>query len=335
MMPEKTERSLIKKQQQAQLGRFSAGFDSDGHHGSTGGANSMPRIITFGSMPSYRDEKMIELKHQQQKQCGMPPPPPPPLSMPPQHQSSQTPNASVQHSLYAKENRKDSATSPVDPSLMDQDDELLLMDDRPTARFIELSPNNLPKLSVKDKLLAAAAAAAAAGSQQQHRWASMLSQTMPGGIDIGGGATTVTTSASTTVTTPLLQDDVTGLHHSRHSLHRQSSQGTGSAASESPLTEVERTLKNFNGYHEDILEALHTVSQQRHHQKSLECIRTGIGSGPGSGSGSGGGGQGSTGGDGIGSGPASLGRQTPVSELTKKAFLDSDYGGKRALASML
>ena len=84
---------------------------------------------------------------------------------------------------------------------------------------------------------------------------------------------------------------------------------------------MERTLKSLNGYHEDILEALATVSQQRaHHQKSLESIRTGMGSGPGSGTGSGG----------AGSGPGSLGRQTP-NDLGKKSsasFLDSDYGGK-------
>ena len=49
-----------------------------------------------------------------------------------------------------------------------------------------------------------------------------------------------------------------------------------------------------------------------------------MGSGPGSGTGSGGGGP-SSGGD--GSGPASLGRQTP-NDLSKKAFLESDYGGK-------
>jgi len=226
-MPDKTERSLIKKQQQMAVSGgtrgFPPGFDVDNHHGQGGGSanNSMPRIITFGSMPSYRDEKMIEMKHQQgQTKVTNLPPPPPPISLPSAHAASQTPTASAQHhaTMYSKENRKDSATSPVDPSLMDADDELLLMDDTP-ARFIELSPNNLPKLSVKDKLLAAAAAAA--GGQQQHRWASMLSQAMP--MDIGG-ANTVTTSASTTVTTPLLQDDSTSLHHSRHSLHRQSSQ---------------------------------------------------------------------------------------------------------------
>lgn len=226
LMPDKTERSLIKKQQQmaaAATRGFPPGFEQDGHHGQGGSTNnSMPRIITFGSMPSYRDEKMIEMKHQQQSKVGNLPPPPPPISLPSAHAASQTPTASAQHhAMYSKENRKDSATSPVDPSLMDADDELLLMDDRP-AGFIELSPNNLPKLSVKDKLLAAAAAAAAAGSQQQHRWASMLGQTMT--LDIGGagGAATTTTSASTTATTPLLQDEGP-LHHSRHSLHRQSS----------------------------------------------------------------------------------------------------------------
>ena len=332
-MPEKSERSLIKKQQQmaANASRgFPPGFDAD-HHSSGGiggvvgaagtGNNSLSRIITFGSMPSYRDEKMIEMKHQQQQQQQQQkqqnlPPPPPSISapVPSQHQASQTPTLSAQHhtGLYGKDNRKDSATSPVDPALMDQDDELLLMDDEPT-RFIELSPNNLPKLSVKEKLLAAAAAAA--GNQQHNRWASMLSQTIP--LDIGGSANTVTTSASTTVTTPLLQEDGS-IHHSRHSLHRQSSQGTGSAASESPLTEVERTLKSLNGYHEDILEALHQAQQRQHHQKSLECIRSAPGSGTGSGGGPG---------SGEGSGPASLGRQTP-NDLSKKTFLDSDYGGR-------
>lgn len=239
-MPDKTERSLIKKQQQLAAVAAARGFppgtfdDGEGpaglHSGLGGGSsnNSMPRI-TFGSMPSYRDEKMIEMKHHQQTKVSNLPPPPPPISLPP-HAAVVVNSASQTPILYGRDNRKDSATSPVDPALMDTDDELLLMDDRPPpgpgTRFIELSPNNLPKLSVKDKLLAAAAAAAAAsgsaGAQvQSHRWASMMGQSMP---PMDMGANTVTTSASTTVTTPLLQDDAVGLHHSRHSLHRQSSQ---------------------------------------------------------------------------------------------------------------
>lgn len=298
-MPDKTERSLLKKAQMSTPRGF-AGYED--HTGN----NSMPRIITFGSMPSYREDKMIEMKQQQKQQI---PPIPQPLVMPSVSQSSAP--SSVQH-MYAKENRKDSATSPVDPALMDQDDELLLLDDRP-SRFIELSPNNLPKLSIKDKLLAASVA-----GNHQPRWASILSQTMP--MDLTGAPTTVTNTASNSVTTPLLQPDENPIHHSRYSLHRQSSQGTNSAGSDSPLTEVERTLKSLNGYHEDILEALQNVSQQRQqHQKSLECIRPGNSSGgPGSGE---------------GSGPASLGRQTP-NEL-KNAFLDTDYGGKFPLLLLL
>ena len=293
-MPDKTERKLLKKQKLSSSRGFPTdAFDENGEN------SSMPRIITFGSMPSYREDKMIEMKQQQKQQI---PPIPPPIMMPSVSQPSATYTA--QH-IYPKDNRKDSATSPVDPALMDQDDELLLMDDRPT-RFIELSPNNLPKLSIKDKLLAASVAS------NQPRWASILSQTMPLS-DLTGAPTTVTNTASNSVTTPLLLDDNSAVHHSRYSLHRQSSQGTGSAASDSPLTEVERTLKSLNGYHEDILEALQTVSQQRqHHQKSLECIRSGNNSGgPGSRE---------------GSGPGSLGRQTP-NEL-KNAFLDTDYGGE-------
>ena len=261
-MPGKAERIMNKQENNkmramAESRGFPPGTFDDGEgpgggggvfHGGVGSSiNSMPRI-TFGSMPSYRDEKMIEMKHHQQQQTKVAnlPPPPPPMSLPPHAAVVVANSASQTPTLYggSRDNRKDSATSPVDPALMDTDDELLLMDDRAGvpgaggggARFIELSPSNLPKLSVKDKLLAAAAAAAAAGAgvhqvQVPHSrggWASMLSQAMPPLGDLGGGGggggPVGTGGAATSVTTPLLQDDAVGLHHSRHSLHRQSSQ---------------------------------------------------------------------------------------------------------------
>lgn len=274
---------------------------------------------------------MIEMKAQQQQKgvtVGIPPLPPPPG----QNQNNQSGYP------YSKDNRKDSATSPVDPSLIDQDDELLMMEEQQQqlrqqqqqqasqmasqTRFIELSPNNLPKFT-KDKMLVSTGP----GGQ---RWSSILQQAMPpmSHVDMASfNASQVCTSAavSSAVTTPMMamssmDDGNIGLRlcGSRHSLHRQSSQGTNSAQSESPLTEVERSLKCMdNGYHEDILEAFHTVSQRAHHQKSLECIRTGLGGGSSAG---------------PDSGPASVGRQTP-NELKQKAFLlDSDYSGKFVVA---
>lgn len=306
------EQKILKKQQSLSGGTpfamhgYPVGLDEHGNNHS----NSLPRIITFGSMPSYREDKMLEMKQQQKSTTSVLGGNSSQQSKLVQGSSSQPQSAtsSTQH-FYTSDNRKDSATSPVDPTLIDPDDELLLIEDR--SHFIELSPSNLPKLSVKDKLLANA---------NGQRWASMMGPTLTMN-DLGPGPSSVMNNVGTsTITTPLLQQDdnmPAQLHHSRHSLHRQSSQGTNSVASGSPLTEVDRTL-NLDGYHEDLVEVLHSVSQrqQLQHQKSLECIRNvGLG-GTNSAAGSGG----------DGSGPASLGRQTP-SDLNKK-YMDSDYSSK-------
>lgn len=359
-MPGKSERQMLKKQMQiaaaaahrdssftglpplpGQLTGGSGGYPSSPDHLSLDSpqTNSIPRIIKFGSMPSYREDKMMEMKQQQQQTSKLPPPPPPPFpSMSLSGQTStgtNTPNtapSTTQHHLYlTKDNRKDSATSPVDPALMDQDDELLLIDERTAAaagastphRFIELSPNNLSKLSLKDK-------------QHQQRWTSILSQTLPFGasLDLSGGPAAMLDQVSaaagasqTSIMTPLLAQEET-LRHSRHSLHRQSSQGTGEPASpgsESPLTEVERTLKSLNGYHEDILEALQTAAAQQ--QRQVRVVTTGSGSALNA---AGSNVVSDSDGVGVGVGVGVNGRQSSVStqEAMKKAMFDTDYGGK-------
>ncbi|XP_075589965.1 disintegrin and metalloproteinase domain-containing protein mind-meld isoform X4 [Dermatophagoides farinae] len=345
LMPGKTERQMLKKQMQITASHRDSsftglpplppqltsnltggigsipGYPSPDHLSLTGSqSNSIPRIIKFGSMPSYREDKMMEMK-QQQKQTTLPPLP---MNMQPSigitglqgmtiGHSSSTPS-STQHHLYMKDNRKDSATSPVDPSLMDQDDELLLIDEQngggpgsTTHRFIELSPNNLPKLSCKDKQH---------HQQQQQRWASILSQAnLPFG-DLPAAVAAAMVSSNDSIVNPITGSSVVGvqsqqqqqttglislpppppppqsqqqqqqqphsttgttllqqeqeLRHSRHSLHRQSSTTGDSAGSESPLTEVERTLKSLNGYHEDILEALQTAQRQQQQQQQQQ-----------------------------------------------------------------
>ncbi|GIY72909.1 disintegrin and metalloproteinase domain-containing protein 12 [Caerostris darwini] len=127
------------------------------------------RIITFGSMPSYREDKLQELKRQQVLQL------------------------------------KDTSCSDGE-ELLDE-----------TSAFIELSPNNLSKVPEKGILKHAIRSG-------KEKWSDEASQS---------------------------DNDIishTGSHSERNS---------------DALTEVERTLKSLNGYHEEILEALHTVSSHR------------------------------------------------------------------------
>ncbi|KAF8770973.1 Disintegrin and metalloproteinase like protein [Argiope bruennichi] len=128
------------------------------------------RIITFGSMPSYREDKLQELKRQQVLQL------------------------------------KDTSCSDGE-ELLDE-----------TSAFIELSPNNLSKVPEKGILKRAI-------RSDKGKWSDEASQS--DNQDLMSQA---------------------GSHGDRNS---------------DALTEVERTLKSLNGYHEEILEALHTVSSHR------------------------------------------------------------------------
>ncbi|KFM58867.1 hypothetical protein X975_08186, partial [Stegodyphus mimosarum] len=128
------------------------------------------RIITFGSMPSYREDKLQELKRQQVLQL------------------------------------KDTSCSDGE-ELLDE-----------TSAFIELSPNNLSKVPEKGILKRAI-------RSDKEKWSDEASQSDNQDI--------------------MSQADS---HAERNS---------------DALTEVERTLKSLNGYHEEILEALHTVSSHR------------------------------------------------------------------------
>ncbi|XP_071043240.1 disintegrin and metalloproteinase domain-containing protein 11 isoform X3 [Parasteatoda tepidariorum] len=128
------------------------------------------RIITFGSMPSYREDKLQELKRQQVLQL------------------------------------KDTSCSDGE-ELLDE-----------TSAFIELSPNNLSKVPEKGILKRAI-------RSDKEKWSDEASQSDNQDI--------------------MSQADSHGERNS------------------DALTEVERTLKSLNGYHEEILEALHTVSSHR------------------------------------------------------------------------
>ncbi|XP_054720727.1 LOW QUALITY PROTEIN: disintegrin and metalloproteinase domain-containing protein 11-like [Uloborus diversus] len=128
------------------------------------------RIITFGSMPSYREDKLQELKRQQVLQL------------------------------------KDTSCSDGE-ELLDE-----------TSAFIELSPNNLSKVPEKGILKRAI-------RSEKEKWSDEAS------------------------------------HSDNQDLRSQSDSHTD--RNSDALTEVERTLKSLNGYHEEILEALHSVSSHR------------------------------------------------------------------------
>ncbi|KAG8179953.1 hypothetical protein JTE90_015402 [Oedothorax gibbosus] len=122
------------------------------------------RIITFGSMPSYREDKLSELKRQQVLQL------------------------------------KDNSCSEGE-DLLDE-----------TSAFIELSPNNLSKVPEKGIL------------KRKDKWSG---------------------------------DEASQSDNAEHN-------------ADAALTEVERTLKSLNGYHEEILEALHSASSHRPSQDSQD-----------------------------------------------------------------
>jgi hypothetical protein len=201
-MPHKSERHQLKKQLER---KFSGAYNENDPNN-----ENMSRIITFGSMPSYREDKMQEMKRQ-------------------------------------KDSRKESQTE-VEPQI-DQ-----------TSQFIELSPNNLSKMShsyVPEK--------------------GILKHIPGGSVGPGGGTPEANHKERWT---DLTQSDNQENHQKNDA-----------------LSEVERTLKSLNGYHEEILEALHSVSSNR---------------------------------------PIDIGRPSPNSDAAKKAFLDSipEYGGINRLRSI-
>jgi hypothetical protein len=202
-MPHKSERHQLKKQ----LNRnFSGAYNEDDPNN-----ENMSRIITFGSMPSYREDKMQEMKRQ-------------------------------------KDSRKESQTE-VSPEI----------DETETSQFIELSPNNLSKMS------------------HQYVPEKGILKHIPGGVGTPEANHKERWS-------DLTQSD----NQESHSDNNRNSDA---------LSEVERTLKSLNGYHEEILEALHSVSSNR---------------------------------------PIDIGRPSPNSDAAKKAFLDSipEYGGINRLRSI-
>lgn len=130
------------------------------------------RIITFGSMPSYREDKLQQLKRQQ-------------LQM----KDTSLSEDGESHGLIAE-----------------------------TSAFIELSPNNLSKVPEKGILKHPP-------RSDKEKWSDEASQS----------------------------DNQDSVSQSDNNVDRNSD----------TLTEVERTLKSLNGYHEEILEALHTASSHR------------------------------------------------------------------------
>lgn len=202
-MPYKNQRKQLKKQlQNRKL--------SGAHRDEDPSNESASRIITFGSMPSYREDKMQEMKRQ-------------------------------------KESRKDSVHSQTEAE-QDIDE---------TSQFIELSPNNLSKMShhiiAPEKGILKHIPGGTPEPNHQERWSD------------------------------LTQSD----NQENQSDNRNSD----------TLTDVERTLKSLNGYHEEILEALQSASANRLFD----------------------------------------GRPSPSSDADKKAFLDSipEYGGENTINPIL
>ena len=195
-MPNKSERHLMKKQMNRKMSGANAETDPF--------AENASRIITFGSMPSYREDKMQEMKRQ-------------------------------------KDTRKDSQTELETHNRLDE-----------TSQFIELSPNNLSKMShhiapekgILKHMAGMSGAPGGPDGNPNERWSD------------------------------LTQSD----NQESHSDNIRNSDA---------FSDIER-LKGLNGYPEELLEALQSSS------RSID-----------------------------------LGRPSPPSDATKKAFLNSipEYGG--------
>ncbi|RWS15099.1 disintegrin and metalloproteinase domain-containing protein 9-like protein, partial [Dinothrombium tinctorium] len=175
LLPHKTENNL-----QKHLNRKLASVLTPNKDESDTNAENVSRIITFGSMPSYREDKMQELKRQKDVRI------------------------------------KGDSQSDGD-HLLDE-----------TSQFIELSPNNLSKVS--------------------HHVVAPEKGILKHPMSSGGGPSEPPPPIPS------------------HKDKRRSDQSDGLEShsdnnrNSDTLTEVERTLKSLNGYHEEILEALQSAS---------------------------------------------------------------------------
>lgn len=212
-MPNKSMREEMKKQKQmhedSMARKYSGGIHRDSD--AIGSDMNVPRI-TFGSMPSYREDKLQEMKR---------------------HQKTETIT------------RKDSSTSTELDRTVSMEDE---------QQFIELSPNNLAKLS------------------------HLISTPEKGILKHVQQGTQMNSPPGSETNYKMQWNELNHMGDGikQREIRLGSDQSDlSSNQNQLDLNEVERQLKSFNGFHEEFLQAIHSsnCTVDLSHPANLEAAK--------------------------------------------------------------